>query len=254
MDEATPHLHIDFVPFTTGSSRGLDTRVSLKQALAAQGFKGGSRQETEWNQWVGAEKEQLSQVMERHGIEWLQKGTHEKHLSVLDYTKKVRSEEVAGLEIKVEDLRGELEHGKNRLNNLREHSVKLGKLITEFDTSPKWRLPEPQPLQTAKSYKSKIAPLFEKLKSFVIKVLDHHKWALDRIASLEHQLKKTQEKVEPLEEKNLELRKENYQQKQQLQKVEHRYNRVRKAIGKDGMDEILRREQRREKSRGGIAR
>ena len=43
MDEATPHLHIDFVPFTTGSTRGLDTRVSLKQALAAQGFKGGTR-------------------------------------------------------------------------------------------------------------------------------------------------------------------------------------------------------------------
>ena len=38
MDEATPHLHIDFVPFTTGSKRGLDTRVSLKQALLSQGF------------------------------------------------------------------------------------------------------------------------------------------------------------------------------------------------------------------------
>ena len=31
MDEATPHLHIVFVPFITGSKRGLDTRVSLKQ-------------------------------------------------------------------------------------------------------------------------------------------------------------------------------------------------------------------------------
>ena len=30
MDEATPHLHIDFVPYITGSKRGLDTRVSLK--------------------------------------------------------------------------------------------------------------------------------------------------------------------------------------------------------------------------------
>lgn len=47
MNEATPHLHIDFVPFTTGSKRGLDTRVSLKRALAAQGFKGSSRIETE---------------------------------------------------------------------------------------------------------------------------------------------------------------------------------------------------------------
>ena len=69
MDETTPHLHIDFVPFTTGSKRGLDTRVSLKQALAAQGFKGGTRGDTEWSQWVRSEKEQLAAVMERHGIE-----------------------------------------------------------------------------------------------------------------------------------------------------------------------------------------
>lgn len=91
MDEATPHLHIDFLPFTTGSKRGLDTRVSLKQALATQGFKGGTRGDTEWNQWVSAEKSALAFVMERHGIEWEHKGTHEKHLSVLDYKKQERA-------------------------------------------------------------------------------------------------------------------------------------------------------------------
>lgn len=51
MDEATTHLHIDFVPYTTGSKWGLDTRVSLKQTLSALGFKGGTRRETELNQW-----------------------------------------------------------------------------------------------------------------------------------------------------------------------------------------------------------
>lgn len=56
LDEATPHLHIDFVPFTTGSKRGLDTRVSLKQALANQGFVGNGREETEWALWVNSEK------------------------------------------------------------------------------------------------------------------------------------------------------------------------------------------------------
>lgn len=98
MDEATPHLHIDFVPFTTGSKRGLDTRVSLKQALATMGFKGGTRSETEWNQWVLFEKERLAAVMEKHEIEWEKKGTHEKHLSVLDFEKKERAKEVAELE------------------------------------------------------------------------------------------------------------------------------------------------------------
>ena len=70
MDEATPHLHIDFIPFTTNSKRGLETRVSLKKALEAQGFIGGSRSDTEWNQWVASEKEVLSQIMLEHGIEW----------------------------------------------------------------------------------------------------------------------------------------------------------------------------------------
>ena len=91
-------MHIDFVPYTTGSKRGLDTRVSLKQALMALGFKGGTRQETELNQWVMAEKQQLAAIMLEHGIEWEQKGTHEKHLSLLDFEKQERAKEVAALE------------------------------------------------------------------------------------------------------------------------------------------------------------
>ena len=98
LDEATPHLHIDFVPYTTGSKRGLDTRVSLKQALSALGFKGGTRMETELNQWVAAEKQQLASIMLEHGIEWEQKGTHEKHLSLLNFEKQERAKEVAVLE------------------------------------------------------------------------------------------------------------------------------------------------------------
>ena len=57
-------------PFTTGRKRGLDTKVSLKQAF----------------------------VTERHGIEWEDKGTHSKHLSVLDYKKKQRAKEVVALQ------------------------------------------------------------------------------------------------------------------------------------------------------------
>ena len=37
MDEETPHLHIDFVPYTTGSKRGLDTRV-LKEMFDECGY------------------------------------------------------------------------------------------------------------------------------------------------------------------------------------------------------------------------
>lgn len=105
MDEATPHLHIDFIPFTTNSKRGLETRVSLKKALEAQGFIGGSRSDTEWNQWVASEKEVLSQIMLEHGIEWDQKNTHEKHKTVSEFKKKNSPKKSRSWKIKRMSLR-----------------------------------------------------------------------------------------------------------------------------------------------------
>ena len=115
MDEETPHLHIDFVPFIRNSKRGLDTRVSLKGALAEQGFAGGTRGATEWNQWIESEKVELAVVMEHYGIEWLQKGTHNKHLSVLDYEKQERAKEVAQLENEKQSKTQEIRQLNNQL-------------------------------------------------------------------------------------------------------------------------------------------
>lgn len=168
MDEATPHLHIDFVPFTTGSKRGLETRVSLKQALSAQGFKGGSRGETEWSQWVQSEKEQLAAVMEHHGIQWEQKGTHEKHLTVLEYKKQEREKEVQQLDIKIEQKQTEYNVLSKRVENYDSCIEELDALEKDLNARDKYQLPEPQGFMTAKAYKSKIAePLVYKLKSML---------------------------------------------------------------------------------------
>ncbi len=172
MDEATPHLHIDFVPFTTGSKRGLDTRVSLKQALAAQGFKGGTRGDTEWNQWVLSEKEQLAAVMERHGIQWEHKGTHEQHLGVLDYKKQEREKEVAALEKQIASKEDEVKSLSARVDNFNKGLDDLQKVEQALDTDAAFQLPDPSPLMSAKTYKAKFAePLIKKLKSLVKRVL-----------------------------------------------------------------------------------
>lgn len=133
MDEATPHLHIDFIPFTTGSKRGLETRVSLKQALAAQGFKGGTRGDTEWNQWVNAEKERLAELMLEHGIEWEKKGTHEEHLSVLDYKKKVRAEEVAELDAQAQELTAAVSQRQEQVHELDEQRAQKSTEVEALD-------------------------------------------------------------------------------------------------------------------------
>lgn len=168
MDEATPHLHIDFVPFTTESKRGLDTRVSLKQALAAQGFKGGTRGDTEWNQWVSAEKSALAFVMERHGIKWEHKGTHEKHLSVLDYKKQERTAELEQLGTKIEEQQTEFNVLSERVLNYDDGLKNLRNVEEMLDNAPEYQLSEPQSFMSAKAYKTKIAePLIQKLKVLV---------------------------------------------------------------------------------------
>jgi chromosome segregation ATPase len=53
--------------------------------------------------WVESEKEQLAEVMRGYGIEWEKLGTHEQHLDVLEYKKKMRAREVAVLESKVSE-------------------------------------------------------------------------------------------------------------------------------------------------------
>ena len=155
MDEATPHLHIDFVPFTTGSKRGLDTRVSLKQALAAQGFKGGTRGDTEWSQWVRSEKVQLSLVMERHGIEWEDKGTHDKHLSVLDYKKEQRAKEIAVLETVKAEKESQVESQERRLKELAPAVKNMERLAADFSADPDEILPEAGTLETGRAYREK---------------------------------------------------------------------------------------------------
>lgn len=98
MDEQTPHLHIDFIPFSEGNKRGMSTKVSLKGAMKELGFTGTGRNDTESMHWVQAEKEYLAELMRSRGLDWKQLGTHEKHLSVYNYEKKMRKQEVEELE------------------------------------------------------------------------------------------------------------------------------------------------------------
>ena len=170
MDEATPHLHIDFIPFTTGSKRGLETRVSLKKALGALGFAGGTKSHTELNQWIEAEKQALASIMARHDIEWEQKGTHEEHLSVLDYKKQERSKEVAALETQIDALQEQTATAETMLSEKQEQLDDIApilknteKFVRKYD-DPERLLPEAGMLESGKAFREKKAlPILGKL-------------------------------------------------------------------------------------------
>lgn len=236
MDEATPHLHIDFVPFTTGSKRGLDTRVSLKQALAAQGFKGGTRGDTEWNQWVSAEKSALAFVMERHGIEWERKGSHEKHLSVLDYKKQEREKEIAVLDNQLAEKKDEFRVMADRIENFDNGEKALQKLDESIMNEPEYQLPEPPAMMSARSYKAKfVEPLIARFKSLISTLFARYFKALDsyyRLNITNGNLYRENEKLSKVNEK---LSREN----ENLRAENRDYKLLRKVFGHKQIDDLL---------------
>lgn len=236
MDEATPHLHIDFVPFTTDSKRGLETRVSLKQALATQGFKGGTRGDTEWNQWVSAEKSALAFVMERHGIEWEHKGTHEKHLSVLDYKKQEREKEIAVLDNQLAEKKDEFRVMADRIENFDNGEKALQKLDESIMSEPEYQLPEPPAMMSARTYKAKfVEPLIARFKSLISTLFARYFKALDsyhRLNITNGNLYRENEKLSKVNEK---LSREN----ENLRAENRDYKLLRKVFGHKQIDDLL---------------
>ena len=245
MDEATPHLHIDFVPFTTGSKRGLETRVSLKQALAALGFKGGTRSDTEWNQWVASEKRQLAAVMERYGIEWEQKGTHEKHLSVLDFEKKERAKEVAALEARKADLQEENAAFEEINENLHEQLQQIDDEIHSLKDNLKQSQQEAEKAKKqADKYQKRmneLAPMVKNMERLASEFSANPEESLPEAVMMETAKSYREKKAKPLVEKMVKVLRSVYSA---FLEISRKYERLEEAYdreksGKERLNERL---------------
>ena len=242
MDEATPHLHIDFIPFTTGSKRGLETRVSLKKALEALGFAGGTKSHTELNQWIESEKQALASIMARHDIEWEQKGTHEEHLSVLDYKKQERSKEVAALENQIDTLQEQtavaataLSEKQEQLDDIAPILKNTEKFVRKYD-DPERLLPEAGMLESGKAFREKKAlPILGKLLKYA--------------RSLFRENTELKAKVQKLEKENTAFKSANWNQthemvrlkteNQELKKDKSKLDTLVGRIGNDVLQKLL---------------
>ena len=243
MDEATPHLHIDFIPFTTGSMRGLETRVSLKKALEALGFTGGTKSHTELNQWIESEKQALASIMARHDIEWEQKGTHEEHLSVLDYKKQERSKEVAALETQIGALQEQTATAETMLSEKQEQLDDIApilknaeKFVRKYD-DPERLLPEAGILESGKAFREKKAlPILGKLLKYA--------------RSLFRENTELKAKVQKLEKENTAFKLANWNhthetvrlkmENQELHKAKDKLDALVGRIGNDVLQKLLR--------------
>ena len=278
MDEATPHLHIDFVPYVTGwKGKGMDTRVSLKQALKSLGFQGGNKHDTELNQWINHEKEVFAEIARKYGIEWEQKGTHEEHLDVYNFKKKERKKEVQALEREKEYLTAEnegltaqiaearadiqllkddkeqavkdkeeaekrAEKAEKDLCSLEERRERLqpvmdnvSKEIKEYGTV-KTLLPEAGALERAATYRDKkIKPLFIQMKNKIAAMAVQVKELTKEVEKWKHKYQETKQVYNRVQRELDTVR----QEKQQLQDVSDRYDRVVRVLGENVVEDAV---------------
>ena len=280
MDEATPHLHIDFVPYVTGSKRGPDTRVTMKQALASRGFVGKGRENTEYNQWMESEKQELAKIAERYGMIWEQKGTHREHLDVLNFKKEQREQEVAVLEEQkvqlqketaachelAENLREELLQTGNELQKKKaekeeeqakatadkyEKSLKQAKTIAkeiqkyvgEFSKPVDEVLPEAGMLESAKSYRDKKAfPIISELKELLYGLYLKYIQVKEQLDQVVYKYDRLKNSNHILAEQKQELLNEN----SVLWEENKDYRRLKRAVGEERSKYLIQSEKSRE--------
>ena len=183
-----------------------------------------------------SEKEQLAAVMERYGIEWEHKNTHEKHLSVLDYKKQEREKEIGQLEKQLSGKQEEYEVLSDRVKNYDRGVESLETLGQMLDSAPEYQLAEPQGLMSAKTYRNKVAePLMQKLKSLMKTILAKGFETWDKYYRLDIANRELWRENERLMKVNAKLADENGH----LRAENKDYKFLRKVLGRKQMDNLL---------------
>lgn len=112
MDEASPHLHIDYVPVAHGYSRGLATRNSLDRAMKEMGFKpeSESRKNNATKLWKEGERAYFGEICRGLGLEVeAERKSTRKSLSVEEY-KEARDEMLGEIEQEYTEKKAQIEN------------------------------------------------------------------------------------------------------------------------------------------------
>lgn len=95
MDEATPHLHIDYIPIAH-HKRGQDIQNGIAKALEEMGYGTGKQAIARWR---SAEVEVLNKICREHGIEPLPPEKSRGSLEVAEYKEQMKKvDELASIE------------------------------------------------------------------------------------------------------------------------------------------------------------
>ena len=133
LDEATPHLHIDYIPVAHGYKNGMETRNSLTKAFQQMGFaKAVSRKQNETVAWQERERKYLTDLCREQGIEIEILGVQRNNLSLPEYKAVMREVENLEQRAKALDKKNEILEQQN--NDLEQKTSELRGQVQEMET------------------------------------------------------------------------------------------------------------------------
>lgn len=232
------------IPVATEQSRGLSTRVSMKQALKQQGFVGVGKKQTEWAAWMEREKEALTEIAQRHDFEIISLGTNRPHMDLPQFR-----EAAARLEV-VQQQTAAAEQEIVELERQRDALKGTVRLLKEAD-SVNVSLSDIQPEKTLTgAVKGVTVDQVEQLKKMALRsVTDRHKVKElteenTRLRSQVPSMKKRMEEAQRqqrLEQENRRLREENSYLQYELEEERSFSERLTDGIGRllDYLEERL---------------
>lgn len=126
MDEASPHLHLDYVPVATGYSRGMTVRNSLDKAMKEMGFQPvkESRKNNATKLWKENERAVFGEICRNHGLEVEAERKARGSLSVEEY-KELRDEILGELELEAAELAQTVSDLKEDISTLQTQKTAL---------------------------------------------------------------------------------------------------------------------------------
>lgn len=197
LDEATPHLHLDYIPIATEQKRGLRNRVSNDLAIKQQGYKN-------WEHWKDTQFKTLELIAEEHNITREYQYNTEKHRTVDGYKKE---QEI--IKTKIKHLENEI--GQSDVSPKR--SI-LGKETVDYE---KYKALE----QAYKLQKAQILALKDENKKLEENYLEtKNKRYIKENTALKEEIIKVRQENYQLSKTNKVLTKVN----QELKSIENEYN------------------------------
>lgn len=119
LDESTPHLHIDFIPFyTSGRVNGLSKGVSLKAALNEQGFTAKNGMENRLVAWEESERLAMEKILNEYGYEREDKNARHAHMTVSEYKNSKEQEKMMTALSRIKNKNEE--NSENSITKLKE--------------------------------------------------------------------------------------------------------------------------------------